>query len=271
MVLKQNKKYIICEGMFSFLYCQKKDGIIRIYEHIPDRDHDDYRNDEIWIDGEYADIKLLWKNSNTSRERFCYVILKDFNGKGKIVELLGQKTILEKFRYNSLTKVAKRTIYDNDNNKLKEDIVVRFLNKKTKYFALFSLKEKFIFGPYNYTDIEVCEFGVVLDNKTAVNNDGEILDISGYINEGDVFYNKDKDAYLFYIDEEGSVFYEPEEDEDDEDILIVKLENYIYSYNRKTEEFDQKPIYENEYEDDWSQYNDIAYEGYSRLELGLDD
>ena len=269
MTLKQNKRYRICGGDYYFLYCKKVNNIIRIYEHIPDRDDDNYRNDDIWIDGEFTDIKLLWKNDYISSEKFCYVIVKESNGKGKIIELIKKQTILEKFQYNSFKGAAKRTIGDIGDDK--EDLVIRFLNKKTKYFALFSVKEKFIFGPYNYNYIEEYQYGVELDNKTVVDNDGYVQDLSGYINEGPVFYNKEKDSYLFFIDEEGSVYFEPEQDEEDEDVLKVELENYIYTYNKKTEEFDRKQVYENDYDVDWSQYNDIAYEGYSRLELGLED
>lgn len=270
MEIRPNKKYRLYQGEYYVIYCQKKNGMIRIYQHIPDRYHDDYSNDEIWIDGIYADIRLLWKNGyNSNGNRFCYVILEELNGKGKIVEILQKQTILEKFRYDSFKGVTKRTIYEKDDHK--EDLVIRFLNKNTKFYALFSIAEKFIFGPYNYVDIQEYQYGVELDNKVVVDNDGEVLDISGYINESYVYYNKDKDNYLFFIDEEGSVYYEPEQDENDEDVLKVELEKYIYFYNRKTEEFDRKPVCENDYEVDWSQYNDIAYEGYSRLELGLED
>ena len=84
----QNKRYKICYFDFRELYCQKKNGTIRIYEHIPDIDEDNYKNDDVWIEGEYVDIKLLWKNSDNSKEEFCYVLLKENNGKGRIIDLI---------------------------------------------------------------------------------------------------------------------------------------------------------------------------------------
>lgn len=276
MKFNPNKRYIIYKGEFNVLYCKKKNGFIRIYEHIPEWKHDDYNDDVLWIEGDYKDLRLLlrykYENEepfcNENEEPFCYLILKDINDKGIIIELLNKKVILSGFQYDSYCGAKKRTIY-RDYNEI-EDVITIFINEKTNYFALYSIVDKFIFGPYNYKKIEKYQYGVKLDDKTVVDYLGYVTDITGYDYNGMIWYNKEKDAYLMEIDEEGSVFYEPEQDDEDEDILKVELENCIYTYNKQTEELDRTPINNDEHEIDWSDYADIAYEGYSRLELGLD-
>lgn len=266
MKLRQYKRYNIYNfECFSF-YCINKNGLINIYQH-NDRDAD-YYHDIIWIDGSFTDIKLLWKNDVYSNKRFCYLLLKEYNGKGKIIELLENKIILEKFQFNSFKVVKKRTI-NNENGVDKEDAVISFLNKKTKFFALYSITEKFIFGPYNYKVMEQYAYGYKLDDKFIIENNGEIIDISGYEFNGTVWHNKDNDDYFMDLDIDGSVVKWLENDEYDKDLLFADVENTRYIYNKSTEELHHERLY-NDDPVDWSMYNDIAYEGHSRLELGLE-
>ena len=53
--------------------------------------------------------------------------------------------------------------------------------------------------------------------------------------------------------------------------MKLNFEEYIVTFNKETEELQTESINQNERDlDDWSWAADIAYEGYSRLELGLD-
>jgi len=52
--------------------------------------------------------------------------------------------------------------------------------------------------------------------------------------------------------------------------LIVETEKWTVRYDKETGEFTRK-LYADEQDVDWSNYTDIAYEGYSRQYLGLDD
>lgn len=268
MKFRQNKKYWISRGCEFSYYCISMNGQIRIYQH--DEYNPNYKYDRVWIDGYFTDLKLLWKNVSSYRDSFCYLLLKESNGKGKIVELFSDKIVLERFQYNSYKSIRKRTIRNESSLEDKDDIVVKFLNKNTKYFALYSITEKFIFGPYNYTDIEEYQYGVRLDNKLIVENDGDITDISEYEYNGEIWYNKKENNYFLDLDEDGHVIFWFEQDDDDEDLFKFEVGDRLFIYNKKTEEVTRERIPNSE-SIDWSQYNDIAYEGYSRLELGLDD
>ena len=74
-------------------------------------------------------------------------------------------------------------------------------------------------------------------------------------------------------DEEPGLYYAEEEN----NVLTVETENWIFKYNMESQFFDyNEKDYDNdemspyEYLHQWDNYIDIALEGYSELELGID-
>lgn len=271
------KRYWIYSKDNLEFYLKKQKGFIYIYKHEICTHRDDCSNDSLWMDIGFLDIKILWKSSYSDESYICIIMIKDINGKGRIIDLLSKQTILEKFIYNSYRGIARRTIckdIHDYNSQHKKDVVVSFLNKKTKYFALYSLEERnFIFGPYNYVDIEDDQFGVILDEKLIVNNNGDMLNLSEYeaTADSEVYYNNKKNDYVFVREVDGSLFHFFDSDKKDNNLLKLNFEEYIVTFNKETEELQTESINQNERDlDDWSWAADIAYEGYSRLELGLD-
>ena len=263
MKIKENIRYVIVKDEYLTIYFKKRKGVIRIRAH--DRDCGaDHSEDFPWIDEDFVDIRLLTRES----EKYCHVILKEPDGKGCIIELLSKQIVYDNFTFDSFKGVAKR----------RSDVVVSFLDKQKKTFSIRSLLEKeYVFGPYQYADIEECRYGVVLDKKTAVDNDGFVTDLSGYkcLDNGCIYHNEETDKYLLLLDKEGGLFHEPRKDENDDNILIVEFDDCICRLNIKEERI----YWEKNYDDDvpmgWSQQEldeaaNIAYEGHSRLELGLD-
>lgn len=258
------KGLIKCDDLI--LYYQKSKRGIRIMAH--DRYCGrDYSEDELWIDKDFIDIKVLCREN----DNYCYTLLKEPSGKGCIMELVNHQVIHENFMYDSYKKVAKRFLPN-----FQKDVVVVFSNEKTKTFAVFSLFEKkYIFSLYQYAHIKEMQYGVILDYKTAVDYNGYVTDLSDYecIDDGRIFYNKEKDKYLLLLNEEGELFYEPVKDKNDESILVVELDYRTYRLNTKTEEIeciinDEIPLSYSQHE--WDEFNDVAFEGHSRLELGID-
>ena len=224
----------------------------------------------------FTDIKILWRYDPDYREDSkpaCFAILKELNGNGRIVDLFSESDVLKDFKFKNYNGCAYnyKDIYPSLNSE-KTDTILRFLDRAKKKFALYSIKEnKYIFS-YDYTDIDVYSKGVLLDEKIAVEYKGFIKDFSEYEFDGRMFYNIEKNDYWVIIDEteRNGSFIDPfEQDKYNEDILKLDTNYFSYTYNKKTEELQRK-----EYQDediDWSEYADIAYEGYSRLYLGLED
>lgn len=262
-ILKPNKRYRIYVynseyGCVYTLYIIKKDGIIRIYKHDnnPDpligfvNDYDlstcDFSKDMYWIDEGFLDIKLLMASSGIdddgwpTGEHACYVILKDLNGEGRIVELTSKKTILKDFLFSDFRGATPKTIYEgsvtfNENGRINnrreiDDRVLRFINFETKSFALYSLIKGYIFGPQSYTHIDPERFGTILDEKLAIENDGEVLDLSKCerMAEWRVYHDKENDDYYLFLDEEGCMFHYMTPDERFPEKYELELSKEIY-------------------------------------------
>lgn len=256
-----------------------KNGVIHIYKH--DGSSPNFSNDSCWLEEGFADIKVLWRYDFDYREEWepaCFVILKELDGNGRVVELISKRNIVKDFQFKNYKGGAYKCEYVSPNEpslyseEIITDTILRFLDYGKKNFALYSIKDdKYLFS-YDYVNIGVYSKGVLLDDKIAVENNGFIKDFSGYEFDGEMFYNKEKNDYWIIIDESGKNgrFIDSfKQDEYNEDVLKLDTNNFIYTYNKKTEELKRK-----EYRDediDWSEYTDIAYEGYSRLYLGLED
>lgn len=218
-----------------------KDGLFSIIGH-PVCCEDNTRDIE-WINGKYKSVKVIYESDELNIDnKCCYIILKEISGNGVIINLLNKETIKKDFPYEDYKSCKKRTI--ESNYQYKDDLVLKFMNDKKKVFSLYSISEGYIFGPYDYNEIEEFQYGVILDNKIAVADDGWTIDLSLYKNDGQVYYNEKQ--YLLFVDEDGSLFTFMEEDENNDSILRAETNDYIYTYNKETEELNREVIEDHE-------------------------
>ena len=256
-----NKRYRIIRVDNFEIYAIKKHGLFYIYAH-------EDNNDCLWLNEGYTDIKIQQRNGSFSKPEYCYLMLKDEYGLCTIIEILSKSIKMCFNDYQCIRKYKRKIEIDDEEQ---NDIVYVLWDKDDMWYSVRSLMKGFLFNTYDYSNIKQYSCGAILDNKIAVDIEGYSFDISSYeeINYEGIYYSKEKNDYLYLLNDNRTLFVTMKEDPEDENILRVELDDRIITYNKVTEEFFTKHI-EN-FEDDWSQYNDIAFEGYSRLELGLDD
>lgn len=280
MKYKQNARYLTFVNKNDFRYFFIKEGSrIKFYvgrggfvEEIP-------------LQEAYYDVKLLMTSGNkdiNSRVYYssrrceneaCYLLLKKGNGKGVIMELLEGKILLEGINWGNF-KAGSRIVDQ------KDDVVIRVWDKQKCEFSLYSLLEGFIFGPYRYSTI--IEYGccVVMDENLYVDDDGWTTDLSSYkidYLETDcedimMYSNKEKNSYYIFLNRLNWLW----EDEDNENIRVFENDQYIFRYNKLKNELKIDRVESDSLFGEWTYDSlndaaDIAYEGYSRLELGLED
>lgn len=302
---KKCKKYHLysnCIDFTRYYYAQLQNGLWYIYYNYEDYDEG---KGFIWLEQGYKKIKLLlsynFYDDCNSHKAYCYLLLKEVNDEWSIIELTEKKIILSGIKNKSIKCIKKRTLKW-DEHEVKEDdkdAVIVICNEIKKMYSLFSLKKGYIFGPYTYNKIDFWAWGAVLDNHIEVNNNGYVFDFSDYeTKDGEIYYNKVKDDYKIFIDEffiddetVGGLFSlhhekeaptsfviwdgDDEADEDDENILMLKLNDVIYVYNKKTGILTKNdiPVY-HEYEwterDTWDALTDGQYGDYPEEGVDLD-
>jgi len=262
----ENQKYKIMRNEGRFFYAIKIRGRISLWLSTEGQE-------KKLLEDDYTDITILTKKY----DRFdfceeCYLFLKEKHGVCSIVEIIDNK-IIKTFSFKDFRKMYRIII--NDNGKEEQDEVIIFWNSKKKIYSIWSILRGNIFGPYEYTDIESFRYGVILDGVIAVKDNGYSFDISDLSKVCErMYYDKNNEAYMFLVDEDDSLFEWMERDEEDENIYKLEMNDNIYTFNSETYKLDCKvlPLRDDyDYYHDWSKYSDVAYEGYSRSYLGLDD
>lgn len=247
------------------IYAVIEDGAFRIFIH------DIARNkDEIWVNGQYNNMKFICKTDLLDTVKYYYVILKKLDGEGSLVDLLSGKILLENFRFDDF--VDHNYYVSIENNKAVTHVGLWFNNKRDKEFSVFSIADmKYIVGPLNYNSIEICRNGVILDKRFAIEKLGRTIDLSeyNYSEKSRVYINKEKKKYLVQFDHEGSIFYNLHKSRE-KGILTVRLHNSCYFYNIAEDRLYKKVPNHGWTKRELAEAADIAYEGYNRLELGLE-
>lgn len=258
---------------------KKIGGQIKLY--LGDKDGDD----ELPLQESYYDIKLLMTQgrnriancheyvSYRKEKNACYVLLKKGNGKGVLMELFEEKIILDDINWKNF----KAKIVTEDG---KNDLVIRLWDKRKHDYSIYSLLEGFIFGPYRYSTItEYCSC-VIMDKNMYVDDYGWTTDLSKYTidsldsnwGEIEIYSRKEKDVYYVFLD----CLQRMSQEEYNEKIMVYEGDNFIYRYNKVTKEIIIERVERNNLDGEWTYDSlidaaNVAYEGYSRLELGLDD
>ena len=261
----ENRKYKILKDYDLLFYAIRKRGRTSFWVKSE-------IEEELLFEGIFTEIRLLLRHYDSIYccER-CYLFLEDINNVCSIVEIINNE-IVKIFGSHELRKMYRMT--EDNIEKKEQDVVIIIWNKEKKVYSIWSILKGDIFGPYEYTDIETYCCGVTLDGVIAVENNGCNYNISHLNRVCDrVYYDKNNGGYMFLVDEDDSLFKWMERDEEDENIYKIETNDNIYTFNSETHGLDCKflPRRDDDDYNDWSKYSDVAYEGYSRLYLGLDD
>lgn len=228
------------------------------------------------------ECRLIFRNEeHGSTDNFCYMLLKEDDGKAYVMEIFSKNILLKDIDYKSVKSIKKRTIFCDDwwlmEDEKRKDAALVIWNKKEKQYSVFSIKEGYIYGPTHYNEIEELSCGVIIDEHIAVDNDGYTFDFADYEEDGGIYYNKEKNDYKILLDTDDSIFFTMEEDERDEDIVKLEYEDpngtIIYKYNKETGEQKKEFVREEEdYQwterDTWDALTDGQYGDYP--EEGVD-
>jgi len=260
-----SNKSILLKNNDMKIYAVIEDDVFQIFNH------DIARNkDEIWVKGQYRNMKFISKTDFLEKDKYHYVILKGLDGTGSLVDLISGKTILENFHFDDYVGHHKYITFENHKNVT--HIELSFNNKEEKEYSVYStVDRKYIIGPIKYNSIEICRNGVILDNTYAIENNGRTIDLSeyNYSEKSRVYINKEKNQYLVNFDYEGQLFYNLHKSRE-KGILTVRLHNSYYFYNIAEDRLYKKGLSHVWTKRELAEAADIAYEGHSRLELGLE-
>lgn len=269
---RYNGTWILYKNSTLEIYTTLRHGLYYVYEVVSTNGS---KSESLWNKNGYLNIEILWINNDADESPAVYCRLEDYLGDLCIMDIISKKKILDNFElsdYRSTTAINnKKEGFD-----LKiVDTIIGLLFKDEKRFALFSIRKGYVFGPYNYTDIEEYKNGVILDNETIVENNGEVTDLSRYIKQGDVYYNEDNNKCILIIDEKENFFISLNPKKNCPNKFEAEYNNKFYSYNIIANELSKKDIPKSYLldrdEDIWTAEDSYyAYEGHSELELGLD-
>ena len=269
---RYNGTWVLFKNSTLEIYTTLKHGLYYIYQIVSKNGS---KSESLWNKDGYLNINPLWINNNDNESPGVYYLLENYLGDVCIMEIVSKKIVLFNFDVSDYRSCA----YINNNKKgfdIKiEDTIVGLLFKDKKSFALVSLKNGYVFGPYNYTIIEEYKYGVILDNKTIVENNGAITDISGYVKHGRVICNEDKTDCLFILDEESQFIILLRQNQRKHNKFEASYKNRLYSFDIRTSELENidlsTPEPPNRDIEEWTIADSYyAYEGHSELELGID-
>lgn len=224
------------------------------------------------IEKDYNHIKPLLSSSRDygNSSDYAYVLLWNDSGCSCIKELLSKKIILDGFKISQL-KIHK--IFDEEDwyhSAIKDMLFfVNKLDKNNKIYSIFSLHDGYQFGPYEYSEIDVYENGVILDDKYVVEFTGFVKDVSGYEKideENNVYYNKESDRWFILEDADGE-FLHYLDDSNYPEIKEADLCDYRYEYNIETKKLKKQQKYISDYDRDydrdaWDAMTDGQYGDY---------
>lgn len=255
---KEKQYTIFNDWGSSEIYAKKINGFVRIFVK-------ENGQESLLLEDDFIGLKKL-----STEGDFVYYLLRNKYDMYSIMDF-PFCNLIKSFPKSHIKRAYRREFF---NGGYKKDVVFVLWDKENKIYSIWSMFEGYLFKPYNYIEvIDRYTCGVLLDNKIIVEDNGYSFDISPYKEIGNgIYYNQVKDNYLYQLDEyeTKTIFVDLHPDICDDDIL--KNDDYIWHviFNKKTKQVTIEQS-NDDYETDWSQYNDVAYDGYSRLELGLDD
>lgn len=269
---RYNGTWVLFKNSTLEIYATLRHGLYYVYQ--VDSSNGTTSESLLNKDG-YLNIEPLWINNNANESPAVYCLLENYLGDVCIMEIISKEIVLYNF---DLSDYRSRAVVYNDKKGLDLriiDTIIGLLTKGIKRFALLSLKNGYVFGPYKYTTIEEYKYGVILDNETIAENIGVITDISGYVKQGSVFYNEEDANCILVIDEKDKFFILLRPNKSNPNTFEAVYNNKFYSYdiiaNKLTKKDIPIPDYSDRDIDQWTASDSYyAYEGHSELELGLD-
>lgn len=263
-----NKKYYLIKDNGRYIYAVNKEGYIQIFVH-DIAENKDY----LWLYDRYCDMRFISKNDFLEDSRYYYIILKSCDEMGHVVDLATNRTVLENFRYAHFEGHYKYLTWED--SKTITHILLRINNKEKKQYSIYSIAdEKYIIGPITYGSIEIFINGVILNDSYVIENNGHSFDLSEYSfsEKSKVYINKKDNRYIFRFDYEG--LFHCLQKSKKKGILTARVQYTDYYYNIAEDKFYKKSpssSFTGWTKRELAEAADIAYEGHSRLELGLED
>ena len=187
------------------------------------------------------------------------------------------------YYYDPLNEVLERHLFS-DRYSL-EDALLVFLNKRKKTCFVISLRKGFLFGLYHYKSIKEYENGFIVDDEYAIDRTGEVIDLSFLNKKDNVYYDKNSLRFYYFDDCYSRILNRMQFDFNEEKnsyCAYYRKGDELYIFDTRTNEIEKRIdspcIDEGEYDNgsgSWSYEElrdaaDIAYGGFSPLELGLD-
>lgn len=204
-----------------------KSGYIRIVCSLIIDEEKRYRP---WIKGRFKNFRFLSHKDELGIHCY-YVLLKKINGKGILIELVKKEIVMDDVDYDTFHQCLPKVM---DYCKHIVVPVISFWNKKEKTYALYTPSKGMLYGPHHYQEIEEYKYGVILDKRYAVCNHAYYCDLSKFLKLGGVYYQKESDSYIIFVDEDMALYRHMGEDKYDKSILIVETNKHIYKYNKET-------------------------------------
>lgn len=299
----EGKKYVIHRFSEDREICVvKKERLLYIYEN-------EYlfgtQSDNIWLSDLYEDITVILQKDG--EDGYCYALMKRTTGHSVLIEIASKKFLLEldkyddflwswnrrietkdypdrwSYYYDPLSEARERCLFSDRYSV--EDALLVFLNKRKKTCFVISLRKGFLFGLYHYKSIKEYENGFIVDDEYAIDRTGKVINLSFLNRKGNVFYNKDILRFYYFDDCYPNILHwMPVEFKDEEYLYCAyyRKGDELYIFDTRTNEIEKRIdspcIDEGEYDNgsgSWSYEElrdaaDIAYGGFSPLELGLD-
>ena len=267
--MKENTKYLLKRINGGAFYAKKTKGLIKVYIKF------DGMPEEQWIDKSFTSLIPITEEGIRYQpiqgydfNSAFYMLVKDSTGNMFIIELSKNKQYpLDPFNISDINeKFYERDIY---NSNIITDFIINIIDYKKKLYRSISVIKSHcdIFSPIEFTTIDSYKNGVIIDGTKQVNFYGDVFDFSDYEDLfNGVYYNKNDDDYIYYDYDDGMIHLQ---NEYGDHLSAISSGGIKIEYNKGTGELKREQI-EDSY-NDWEDMSNTAFEGYSRLDLGLDD
>lgn len=195
MKYKKNKRYTLFDykpRLGMNIYIKVENGQIYFY-NCWNYWEDDKKWEIKWIEQGFADCKLLFRSNEFGSDRdFCYLILKENNGKACIMEMVSKNVILKDIDYDS------RLIFKGEDKKTTQKFCyMLFKNSEGKAYVMEIFSKDIILKDINYRDVKSVKQRTLFPDKWW---EDERKDATL------VIWNKKQKLYSVFSIKEGYIF-----------------------------------------------------------------
>ena len=197
MKYKKNKRYRLFEyePRCGMIYIKVENGQIYFY-NCRNYWEDDKKWEIKWIEQGFADCKLLFRSDELGSDRdFCYLILKENNGKACIMEMVSKNVILKDIDYDS------RLIFKGEDKKTTHKFCyMLFKNNEGKAYVMEIFSKDIILKDIDYRDVKSVKQRTLFPDECWMIDEDERKDATL------VIWNKKQKLYSVFSIKEGYIF-----------------------------------------------------------------